>query len=137
MIILLAALMAKPAEREHIIYYCKSSGSPVEFSLVYDRRGTKISDVLIVVRDSPRLPPDNITKWRGKPNGQGVSFSFRHIENSFWTSGEMELTPNGERPGHSRLTWSSTMGGIGGHVPMGSPEQTADCVPEGAADQRS
>jgi hypothetical protein len=136
MLLLLVALLAKPPEREPVIYYCKSSQSAIEFSLAYDQRGTKISDVLIVGREIPRLPPDNATRWRAKATGRSVSFRLRHIKNGISTSGEMELAPDPERPGHFRLTWSSMMGGVGGHLQLGTSEQSADCVPEGAAQRQ-
>ena len=89
-------------------------------------------DVKIVDRGTPRLSPVSLTRWRGKVEGQGVKFDFHHTKNGFWTSGEMRLAPR-EEAGHFALTWSSTSGGVGGHVPIGSPEESADCIPEAMA----
>jgi hypothetical protein len=133
MLTVLAALAIHSAEWEHVLFYCKRKDPVGEFSLAYDRRGAVIKDVKVVDRGSPRLPPDTRTKWRGKVDGEGVTFHYRSMENGFWTSGEMRLQPVTGRAGHFALTWSSTMGGIGGHMPMGSPEETADCTAEGMA----
>jgi hypothetical protein len=129
MLLLLAALIAEPLEREQVVYYCTSPRSAAEFSLVYDRRGARISKVRIVDRETPRLPPDHATRWRGTPDGKSVRFRFHHSEKGLWTNGEMDLVPDPGRPGHFRLTWSSTMGAVGGHIPLETPEASADCVP--------
>ena len=133
MLALLAmALATQSPAWEHVIYYCKVTDPVSEFSLVYDRRGSAIRDVKIVDRGTPRLSPVSLTRWRGKVEGQGVKFDFHHTKNGFWTSGEMRLAPR-EEAGHFALTWSSTSGGVGGHVPIGSPEESADCIPEAMA----
>lgn len=130
MLALLTALAAHSTDWEHVIYFCKVADPVGEFSLVYDQRGSVIKNVQIVDRGSPRLSPDDATRWRGKVDGQDVAFNFHHMKNGFWTSGEMRLKPRVDGTGHFTLTWSSTSGGVGGHVPMGSPEESADCTPE-------
>lgn len=128
MLALLAALAVHSKGWEQVIYFCKGADPVSEFSLVYDQRGTAIKNVKIVDRGSPRLSPDDLTRWRGRLGGQNIVFDFRHKRNGFWTSGQMRLVPSVNGPGHFKLTWSSTTGGVGGHVPMGSPDETADCT---------
>ena len=130
--LLATAVIAQSPGWEHLIFYCKVLDPVSEFSLVYDQRGSAVRNVGIVDRGSPRLSPDSLTRWRGKVEGRAVAFDFHHMKNGFWTSGEMRLAPSEDRTGHFTLTWSSTSGGVGGHVPMGLPDQTAQCISEGA-----
>lgn len=48
----------------------------------------------------------------------------------------MELIRHREEPGRYQLSWSSTMNGVGGHVPLGTPEESAECVTEGNAQKQ-
>jgi hypothetical protein len=128
MFILLAAAVAQPAEPERVSYYCRRSKSPVEFSLIYERQGSQLRNVQIADRDSPRLAPDRLTRWRAEPTHEGVNFKFNVVRNGLWTSGKMTLVRVETQPSHFRLTWSSSMGGKGSDLVFDSGEQTADCV---------
>lgn len=109
-----------------VVWRCANIETKQEFSLIYEERGRKISNVEVAVSGIPRTYWDNSTRWRAKRVDDGVQFHLRVKT----TAGEMSLTLNKDQK-TAHLKWSSIIG-IGSHVPLGEPEEEATCTLDGS-----
>jgi len=126
MLLLALSVTALVADPMPVVWRCANIETKQEFSLIYEEKGRKISNVEVAVPGIPRTYWDNGTRWRAKRVAYGIEFHLRVKT----TAGEMSLTLDKDQK-TARLKWSSIIG-IGSHVPLGEPEEEATCTLYGA-----
>lgn len=122
MLILAISATLIVSDQMPVAWRCTNIASRQEFSLLYEEKGLKISNVKVAVRGIPRTYSDNLTRWRAKKVDGGIEFNLRVKP----IVGKMSLTPDKDRK-TARLRWSSIIG-IGSHAPIEEPDEEATCM---------
>lgn len=117
-----AALAEEPGL---VVYHCENSADRSPFTLTYELRGSRISNVSVGHFGVPRLGSDTDTRWRGRMVGDDVEFTFGERSGGHSLTATMKLVETDE-PDRYRLTWSSS--DASGHLVVESEPRTADCI---------
>ena len=111
MVIATGLLAAQQSDR--LVYRCVSVADQSVFVLSFDRRGSRLSEVVITHGETPRLGRDWATRWRGEMLGSEAVFRFQDRGQEVF-SAEMTLRRDPEERAAYQLAWTSQSGG--GHL---------------------